>query len=55
MYWNAEDDGITRWEWRFCLLIEDALPPPPGQPKEQIKLFVSDANAEFLLKMSATK
>ncbi|KAE8370090.1 hypothetical protein BDV27DRAFT_152501 [Aspergillus caelatus] len=54
MYWNAEDDGITRWEWRFCLLIEDALPPPPGQPKEQIKLFVSDANAEFLLKMSAT-
>ncbi|OGM41530.1 telomere-binding alpha subunit central domain protein [Aspergillus bombycis] len=54
MYRNAEDDGITRWEWRFCLLIEDALPPPPGQPKEQIKLFVSDANAEFLLKMSAT-
>ncbi|KAE8140605.1 hypothetical protein BDV38DRAFT_19987 [Aspergillus pseudotamarii] len=54
MYWNAEGDGITRWEWRFCLLIEDALPPPPGQTKEQIKLFVSDANAEFLLKMSAT-
>ncbi|BAE60407.1 unnamed protein product [Aspergillus oryzae RIB40] len=54
IYQDAEDDGVTRWEWRFCLLIEDALPPPPGQPKEQIKLFVSDANAEFLLKMSAT-
>ncbi|PIG79795.1 telomere-binding alpha subunit central domain protein [Aspergillus arachidicola] len=53
-YQDAEYDDITRWEWRFCLLIEDALPPPPGQPKEQIKLFVSDANAEFLLKMSAT-
>ncbi|KAE8352859.1 hypothetical protein BDV28DRAFT_148630 [Aspergillus coremiiformis] len=50
---NTEGDSITQWEWRFCLLIEDALPPPPGQPKEHIKLFVSGADAEFLLKMSA--
>ncbi|KAE8388652.1 telomere-binding alpha subunit central domain protein [Aspergillus alliaceus] len=52
MHYNDEDGGITQWEWRFCLLVEDAS-PPPGHPKAHIRLFVFGANAEFLLQMSA--
>ncbi|KAF7585818.1 hypothetical protein BBP40_010060 [Aspergillus hancockii] len=50
----AEGESSTKWEWRFCLLVEDASPPPPGQPKEQMKLFVSGSEAEYLLYLSAT-
>ncbi|KAH8696667.1 hypothetical protein BGW36DRAFT_398152 [Talaromyces proteolyticus] len=42
----------VRWEWRFCLLVEDAT-ITPGQPRDQIKLYVSGAEAEFLLKLDA--
>jgi len=56
---SAEDggdpSGPTRWEWRFCLLLESASPPPPGQPKELMKLFVSGPDAEYLLKIDAVK
>ncbi|KAL1999243.1 hypothetical protein VTN02DRAFT_4832 [Thermoascus thermophilus] len=41
------------WEWRFCLLVEDGTPPPRGQPRERVKLFVSGPDAEFLLKLTA--
>ncbi|THC88443.1 hypothetical protein EYZ11_012106 [Aspergillus tanneri] len=48
------DEGFTGWEWRFCLLVESSPPPAPGQPKEQMKLFVSSHDAEYLLHMDAT-
>ncbi|KAE8555389.1 hypothetical protein EYB25_000084 [Talaromyces marneffei] len=58
VYSSDNEDDITpetpgvRWEWRFCLLVEDAQ-ILPGQPREQIKLFVSGSDAEFLLKLDA--
>lgn len=44
----------VRWEWRFCLLVEDAQ-ILPSQPRKRIKLFVSGSDAEFLLKLDAVK
>ena len=53
----GEDGGDrrkTRWEWRFCLLLEDASPGlPKGERRERIKVYVADQDAEFLLKMDA--
>ncbi|OKL57574.1 hypothetical protein UA08_07010 [Talaromyces atroroseus] len=48
---NPHTAGI-RWEWRFCLLVEDDK-AAPGQARDRIKLFVSGAEAEFLLKLDA--
>ncbi|KAI9930375.1 3-ketoacyl-CoA thiolase with broad chain length specificity [Aspergillus wentii] len=48
-----DTDRFYRWEWRFILLIEDGSPSPPGQPKEQMKLFVSGADAVHLLGIDA--
>ncbi|EED12893.1 telomere-binding alpha subunit central domain protein [Talaromyces stipitatus ATCC 10500] len=48
---TSETPGI-RWEWRFCLLVEDAQ-ILPGQPRDRVKLFVSGSDAEFLLKLDA--
>jgi hypothetical protein len=42
------------WEWRFCLLVEDAN-LIPGQPPERIKLFVSGLDAVYLLKLDAVE
>ncbi|CEL08907.1 hypothetical protein ASPCAL12052 [Aspergillus calidoustus] len=44
---------IKKWEWRFCLLVEDVSPPAPGQPKARTKLFVSDTDAVYLLQLDA--
>ncbi|WEW60259.1 hypothetical protein PRK78_005744 [Emydomyces testavorans] len=44
--------GRQRWEWRFCLLVEDGGPGvhhAPGQKRERLKLFVTGPDAEFLL------
>jgi hypothetical protein len=43
------------WEWRFCLLVENGKSVPRGQPKERMRLFVSGKDAEYLLKIDATK
>lgn len=55
----ADSDGDPgdpiRWEWRFCLLLESGAPPPPGQPKKYMKLFVSGHDAEYLLRMDAVE
>ncbi|KAK2740131.1 hypothetical protein FQN57_006246 [Myotisia sp. PD_48] len=44
-----------KWDWRFCLLVEDGGPiaPPlePGQKRERMPLYVSDVDAVFLLCM----
>ncbi|KAL4909280.1 hypothetical protein BDW74DRAFT_79615 [Aspergillus multicolor] len=45
---------IKKWEWRFCLLVESPTPATAGQPKERLKLFVSDYEAQHLLQESAT-
>jgi hypothetical protein len=43
-----------KWEWRFCLLVEDAK-IISGRPAERIKLFISGEDAEHLLRLDATK
>lgn len=47
----------TVWEWRFCLLVEGGeFTPPTTKPqpqKERMKLFVTGAEAEHLLRMDA--
>ncbi|KAF2087850.1 hypothetical protein K490DRAFT_65130 [Saccharata proteae CBS 121410] len=44
-----------KWEWSFCLLVEDASQPPTGNgtPPDRIPLLIHDKNAEGLLKMDA--
>lgn len=42
---------FTMWDWRFCLLVESAAPLPPGESRERIPLFVSGADAVYLLCM----
>ena len=42
-----------RWEWRFCLLVEDSAQPPTGQQREQMEMLVADGDGDFLLKMDA--
>jgi protection-of-telomeres protein 1 len=60
-YETSEDDEDdvsstrrVRWEWRFCLLVEDAK-TAPGQSRNRVKLFVSGAEAVFLLKLDAVE
>ena len=45
------------WQWRFCLLVEDASSTPvtKGQRKERMRVFVAGEDAECLLKMDAVK
>ncbi|KAL4787911.1 hypothetical protein BJX76DRAFT_368258 [Aspergillus varians] len=43
----------SKWEWRFCLLVESITPATAHQPKERVKLFVSNPEAEHLLNMTA--
>ncbi|PTU24890.1 hypothetical protein P175DRAFT_055008 [Aspergillus ochraceoroseus IBT 24754] len=50
---SSQQHPFTKWEWRFCLLVESVPPPPPGQRKERVKLLVSDSDAVYLLKMDA--
>ena len=50
--------GSRRWEWRFCLLVEDGSPgvrQNAGQSKQRMKLYVADADAVFLLCMDPVK
>lgn len=51
-----DPSGSLKWEWRFCLLVEDGIPNTQhakDQPKERIELLVSKSDAVFLLKMDA--
>ena len=51
---DADADGSQKresmWEWRFCLLLEDAV---PGPGMEKMKVYVANEDAEFLLKLDA--
>ncbi|KAF3483262.1 telomere-binding alpha subunit central domain-containing protein [Arthroderma uncinatum] len=54
---NSPPGARLRWEWRFCLLVEDGGPNiphlPRGQTRERMPLFVSGSDAEFLLQINA--
>ncbi|KAL5337769.1 hypothetical protein BJX70DRAFT_226916 [Aspergillus crustosus] len=50
----ATSRTFTKWEWRFCLLVESNSPAAAGQTKQRVKLFVSNSEAEYLLNMAAT-
>lgn len=52
---NDYSNDFVRWSWRFCLLVESAATPPPGEPKERMPLFVAGPEAEYLLRMDAVK
>lgn len=58
-YDKRRDPATSRtdpqWEWRFCLLVESISPATGRQPKERVKLFVANAEAEHLLQLSANK
>ena len=43
-----------RWEWNFCLLVEDATSSATKkEPKKRMKLLVSDTDGDYLLRMDA--
>jgi hypothetical protein len=53
---SSNSSGRTiRWLWRFCLLVENVPPPTHGKSRERMKLFVSGADAEYLLKLDAAE
>ncbi|GME43997.1 Telomere end binding protein [Neofusicoccum parvum] len=52
--YTALSMGTQRWEWHFCLLVEDAKPPPGTKGPARIPLLVFDKDAEYLLRLDAT-
>ena len=56
---EESDQDLKRWEWRFCLLVEDGGPGAPplsrGQKRDRMQLFVTDPDSIFLLRMDAVK
>ncbi|PGH03686.1 hypothetical protein GX51_03950 [Blastomyces parvus] len=53
---DNETRGRKRWEWRFCLLVEDAGPGTHynrSGPRERMKLYVGNNDAVFLLRLDA--
>lgn len=53
--YTALSMGTQRWEWHFCLLVEDAKPPPGTKGPARIPLLVFDKDAEYLLRLDATE
>lgn len=54
------DDGATgqrtEWQWRFCLLVEGTEPRvSKQQPRELMKVYVTGAEGEHLLNLTATE
>ena len=50
-----EEHRRVVWEWRFCLIVESHVQPPPGIRRVRVNLFVSRHDAEHLLKLTATE
>ncbi|OAX78529.1 hypothetical protein ACJ72_07161, partial [Emergomyces africanus] len=51
-----ESGSRKLWEWRFCLLVEDAGPGTHynhNGPRERMKLYVDNHEAVFLLRLDA--
>ncbi|KAL1615115.1 hypothetical protein SLS54_009196 [Diplodia seriata] len=53
--YTALSTGTQRWEWHFCLLVEDAKHPPGAKSPVRIPLLVFDKDAECLLCLDATE
>lgn len=57
--YGKHDNGMTQrteWQWRFCLLVEGTEPVASKQQlREQMKVFVSGAEGEYLLNLTATE
>ena len=49
---DSRRNTTFKWEWRFCLLLEDAN-PSMEKTKDRMKVFVADDDAVFLLQMDA--
>jgi hypothetical protein len=49
-----DDTPGNRWEWGFWLLLEDAK-EVPGQETARMKVLVAGQDAEYLLKLDASK
>lgn len=49
---DCQVDKTQRWEWRFALVLEDAKEIKNGK-KTQMKVYVADQDAVFLLKLDA--
>jgi protection of telomeres protein 1 len=46
--------GDIKWEWRFCLVVEDSGHNPPGAgDRAQMPLLIADKDANYLLQMDA--
>ncbi|KAF1994349.1 hypothetical protein P154DRAFT_567420 [Amniculicola lignicola CBS 123094] len=50
--WNPTRERGRLWQWSFILLVE-AANPTPGQPPEQLPVFMNNSNVQCLLKMNA--
>ncbi|KAI9884705.1 MAG: hypothetical protein M1823_003523 [Watsoniomyces obsoletus] len=48
-----DETGSIRWEWRFCLLLEDAQINASNGNHSRIKVFVSQNDADYLLGLEA--
>ena len=57
---EASDFDMTeatdvQWEWRFCLLVEDARTMVvKGKPRAQMQLLVAEGDGDYLLDMDAS-
>lgn len=51
---DRSQEQEKKWEWRFCLLLEDAN-PSLEKARDRIRVFVADQDVEFLLNMDAQK
>ncbi|EKG15636.1 Telomere end binding protein [Macrophomina phaseolina MS6] len=51
--YTALSSGTQRWEWHFCLLVEDANRRPGTKDPTRLPLLVFDKDAEYLLCLDA--
>lgn len=49
---SQRNDPNVKWEWRFFLLVEDAV-QLPGQPPIRMELLVTASDGDYLLNMEA--
>jgi hypothetical protein len=54
-YAGSQRTDLQKWEWRFSLTVEDGRPVPKGTEKERLELYVSQQDAEYLLKLDAVE
>ena len=50
---SISEPNASKWEWRFCLVVEDGRAAPKGIQKEQLELYVFQRDAEYLLGLDA--